>query len=116
MAQVFEGEAADRGEHRAVAAQQLLDERGHPGGVRVGLGAHELGQLRFGEQGGDAVGDQVHGGLEAGPQDQEGERGQLVLAQPVLAVARGDHRGEQVVGRFAALALDQPDQAVRACR
>nr|WP_228718570.1 hypothetical protein [Kitasatospora acidiphila] len=98
------GGVAHRGDReRAFVAQHFLDRAGH----QAGVGAQRGELLGVGEQGVDAVGYQVDGGLVAGHHQQEGHRGDLLLGEPVLAVTRREQAAEQVVGRVLALVPDQ---------
>lgn len=103
---VLHREAADGEGRGTVVALELLDGGGESGGV-VAQGG-EL--LRVVEEGEDGVADEVDGVLVPGDEDEEGERHQLVLAQPVALVPHRDQVGEEVVGGVLPLVGEEPGE------
>jgi hypothetical protein len=72
---------------------------------RSGFGRQQLELVGVLQQYVDGVADQVHGGLEAGEQQQDPVGDQALFVQgdaggPVLLVGRGDHPAEQVFARL----------------
>src|SRR5205807_6077992 len=74
---------------------------------RTGIVAYRPQLLRVAQQQRQPVADEVDRVLEAGADEQEREREQLVLGEPAALVARVHQRGEQVVATTAALGLDE---------
>ena len=72
--------------HRAVVAQQLLDRARQ----QRWIFAQSIQLIRMLEQGEEPVADQVHRGLVPGDENQHAGREQLVLAQLVALLLRGD--------------------------
>ena len=102
------GDHAAHRRHRADVAQQLLD-RGREERRIVAQQRHLLGMAEQGEQ---AVGDQVGGGLVPGL-EQDGAGGeQFLLAQKVARLVGSRQRGEQVVARGGAPLGQQLPEAV----
>ena len=87
----------------AFEAQELLDGRDDQ--VRLGTQARHL--IRVLQQGGDAVADQVGGGLVTGVQQEDAVLHQLHLAQPFAGIGR---LGQQHAHHLAA--LGQPALAI----
>lgn len=90
----------------AGVAQDLLDRAVD----ELGMLAQASELVGVGQQGGDAVGDQVVGGFVAGGDQQEHHRDDLVVGQAVAVLARVDQSGHDVGAGVGAAALDQPTQ------
>ncbi len=87
---------------RRIVPQRLLRQR-----LGRLLVAAQRGQVQPGGQDrADAIADGVDGGLVAGVEQEDAGRDQLVLAQPVARLARGDELGDEVVGRAGAALSD----------
>ncbi len=103
-----EGHGLDRVTERRVGngrveAEQLLDGRGDLVGV-----APELGELgRVAEEGDDAVADEAGGGVVAGDDQLEDRREQLLVVEPLVAVAGADQRADEIVAGGGLLGRDQ---------
>ena len=90
------GDGPSHPDHRAGPPHDLVDSGGGHAD-RVGLPDGPLvGVLG---QGQDAVGDRVAGGLVAGGQQEDEERGELGVGERLAVDVGGDERGGQVVGR-----------------
>ena len=72
-----------------------------------GIAAQQGELLRLAQQRQQAVAEQVGGGLEAGGEEQRGERDQLVVRQPIAADLRRGQVAQQILARLAALLRDQ---------
>ena len=93
--------------HRRLVAQRLLHRPG--GGGRVG--PHQVELVGVAEQLVDRVADQLHGGAEAGGDQQADVGHQLQVAEPAVLVLVGDqHRQQVVAGLRAALGGQAGDE------
>lgn len=109
---VADGEVADREPQRQrgdgrVGVQRLV----HDGVPADPPGPHGRQLLGAAQQGDDGVADQVHGGLETGPDHQQQCVEQFLLAEPVaVLVADPDQLGRHVVAGVRGLVPDQRGQ------